>query len=76
VTLPRTFDLDAFGQRWRVTLVPDAADPRSGSASRDVWRASAGDTFVEVEHRPDESREELEARLRARLAGPRNVQLP
>lgn len=76
MSLLSDFDFDAFGRRWHVTLYRDVSNPRTGVTLPDVWRASAGETFVEVDYRPDEPREELEARLRARLAGPRNVELP
>lgn len=74
--LPSHFELNAYGRRWRVTCHPVPADPRAGAGVRAVWRATSGDAFVEVEHRPDESRKALKARLRARLAGPRNTILP
>lgn len=74
--IPTVFDLDAIGRTWRVTLLPDASDARVGVLSRDVWRASDGDAFVEVEHRPHESRAELEARLTARIRRPRSIAIP
>ena len=74
--IPTVFDLEVLDQTWCVTLVPDAAGFRAAVLSRDVWRATAGDTFVEVEHRPHESKIELEARLVARIRSRRNVAIP
>lgn len=74
--IPPVFDLDAFGRSWRVTLLPEASDPRVGVRSRHVWRAVDGGMFVEVEHRPHEPRAELESRLTARIGRRRSVAIP
>jgi hypothetical protein len=74
--IPTVFDLEVLDHTWCVTLLPDAAGIRVAVLSRDVWRATAGDTFVEVEHRPHESKGELEARLIARIRSRRNVAIP
>lgn len=74
--IPTVFDLEVLGQTWCVTLLPDAAGFRVPVLSRDVWRATAGETFVEVDHRPHEAKGELEARLVARIHSRRNVPIP
>lgn len=75
--IPTVFDLEVLGRTWCVTLVPDAVGLRVAVLSRDVWRATAGDAFVEIEHRPHESKADLEARLIARIRGlRRSVPIP
>ena len=74
--IPPVFDFDAFGRTWRVTLFPEASDPRVGVRSRHVWRAADCGMFVEVEHRPEEARAELESRLTARIGRRRSVAIP
>lgn len=74
--IPTVFDLDAFGRTWRVTLLTDASDLRVAVLSRDVWRATAGEIFVEVEHRPHEPKAALETRLMAAIGRYRSVAIP
>ena len=74
--VPTVFDIDALGRTWRVTLHPDASDVRAAVLSRDVWRATDGDTFVDVEHRPHEARGDLESRLIARIGTRRSLAIP
>jgi hypothetical protein len=75
--IPPVFDLDAFGQRWHVTFLPGSPETRTVlERVSSVWRARAGNVFVEVEHIADEERKALERRLVAAISGLPGLRLP